>query len=78
MSPIGPESDIQVIARCLLSTREGDQISSADAQRLEDIANHGYSMDHSEGQPRPTTTMPEARRSGSRPLGAAGPEGFVP
>lgn len=48
------------LARMLLATREGQQITSADARRLSDLAQYGI-----HGAP---TTMPEERRSGSKPL----------
>lgn len=54
-----PESDVQFLARALVATREGNQISSADAQRLSNLAQFGDS--HDRGGP----TLPEERRSGS-------------
>lgn len=38
-----PTSDVQHVARMLLKVRAGDQISVADAKRLEDIADVGHS-----------------------------------
>lgn len=50
------ESDIQFIARMLVMTREGSQITRYDSQRLADLAQFG---------PGPVpTTMPEERREG--------------
>lgn len=57
-----PESDVQFLARCIVATREGGQIASADAQRLSNLAQYGDS--HSRGGPT-VTTMPEERRSGA-------------
>jgi hypothetical protein len=54
------ESTTQFLARMLLATREGQQISSLDAQRLSDHAAFGP-----HGSP---TTMPEERRDASKPL----------
>ena len=51
-----PETGLQFIARMLLATREGHQISSNDARRLSDLAQYG---------PGPVTTMPEERRDAS-------------
>lgn len=51
-----PETDTQFLARMILATREGQQISSADAQRLSDHASFGG---------RVPTTMPEERRDPS-------------
>lgn len=40
--PKDPNSDIQVLARILRATRRGDQITSAEAHTLDQIADHGY------------------------------------
>jgi hypothetical protein len=53
------ESDIQFLARMLVATREGGQISSADARRLSNLSQFGS---------RQPTTMPEERRSGTSPV----------
>ena len=53
------ETTTQFLARMIVATREQTQISSADARRLSDHAQFGS---------RTVTTMPEERRSGSRPL----------
>lgn len=37
-----PDSDVQFLARMLLATRRGDQITSADGARLQSLADHGY------------------------------------
>jgi hypothetical protein len=54
------ETTTQFLARMILATREGQQISSRDAQRLSDHASFGV-----HGAP---TTMPEERRDTSKPL----------
>lgn len=60
------ESNTQFIARMLVATREGQQIVSADAQRLNDLATFGVHQN--------TTTMPEERRQASySPSGAMVP-----
>jgi hypothetical protein len=52
------ETHTQFLARMLVSTREGQQITSKDAQRLSDLAQYG---------PGPIpTTMPEERRDANR------------
>ena len=51
---LNTESDIQFMARMLVMTREQNQINSADAQRLSNLAQFG-------GGPVPPT-MPEERR----------------
>jgi hypothetical protein len=51
------DTDTQFLARMILATREGHQISSFDAQRLGNLADFG---------PGPTTTMPEERRDASK------------
>lgn len=38
-----PTSDLQHVAQCLVLTRAGDQIPAADAERLRQIADHGFS-----------------------------------
>lgn len=53
------ETDLQFLARMVLATREQQQISSADARRLSDLSQFGG---------RAVTTMPEERRSGTRPV----------
>lgn len=53
------ESDLQFVARMLLATREQTQINSADARRLSNLSQFGS---------RSVATMPEERRSGSRPI----------
>jgi len=63
------ETGLQFLARMMVATREGHQISSADAQRLSDLAQFG---------PGPTpTTMPEERRDTSRPLSPNGAQELV-
>lgn len=56
-----PESDIQFVARMLISHREGDQINGADARRLQELADFGHSGGH-----QTTPTLPEERRDGSQ------------
>lgn len=54
------ETNDQFLARMILSTREGGQITNADAQRLSDLAQFG---------PGPVpSTLPEARVDGSKPI----------
>lgn len=48
------ETTVQFLARMILSTREQQQISSADARKLADLSQFGD---------KPVTTMPEERRS---------------
>jgi hypothetical protein len=55
-----PEPNSQFLARMIVATREGHQISSRDAIRLDELAQFG-----AHGQP---TTMPEARTDASKPL----------
>lgn len=52
-----PEITTQFLARMILATREGQQISSDDAQRLSDHATYGTHV---------PTTMPEERRDASK------------
>jgi hypothetical protein len=54
------ETTTQFLARMILATREQHQISSADAQRLGNMAQYGNGG--------PPTTMPEERRDASKPL----------
>jgi hypothetical protein len=35
------ETDVQFLARMLLSVKEGDQVHGSDAMRLRDLANNG-------------------------------------
>lgn len=57
------ESDIQFLARMVVAAREGHQVSSRDAQRLNNLAAYGDSLPrdgnvYGDG----ATTMPEERR----------------
>jgi hypothetical protein len=56
-----PESDIQFLARQMIALREGDQLRSEDARRLQELAEFG----HSDSGHQTTTTLPEERRDGS-------------
>jgi hypothetical protein len=58
------ESDIQLLARMIVAAREGHQVSSRDAQRLNNLAAYGDSLPR-EGHPYGdgATTMPEERRN---------------
>lgn len=67
-----PSSDIQFLARMIVLTREGGQIPSTDARRLNNLATYGDSLDRGSDQDNSATTLPEERRSGSRPLTAEG------
>jgi hypothetical protein len=74
---MGPESDIQFLARMIVASREGHQIVSADATRLNNIATYGDSLlrgDVSESR----TTMPEERRDGSVLPGEVAPGAEYP
>jgi len=62
------EPTVQFLARMILATREGQQISSADARRLDDHASYGGN------QP---TTMPEARAHHQTVLAAPTPQELV-
>lgn len=62
------EPTVQFLARMILATREGQQISSADAQRLNDHASYG---------PNTPTTMPEARRHHQSVLADPRPQELV-
>lgn len=53
------ETNDQFLARMILATREGGQITNADAVRLSDLAQFG---------PGPVPTMAEARVDGSIPI----------
>jgi len=63
-----PETTTQFLARMILATREGQQISSADAQRLSDHASYGIQV---------PTTMPEERRDPSKLPQQAGQKDVV-
>lgn len=63
------EPTVQFLARMILATREGHQISSLDAQRLGDHANFG-------GRAEPPT-MPEGRRDASKPLTPVAGNGLI-
>ena len=65
MSPVPTTGDAQLLARVLVQTREGGQISSEDAQALGNLAQFGDQMGselpgNAEGNA--PTTMPEERR----------------
>lgn len=66
-----PEHDTQFLARMIVATREGHQIASKDAQRLNTLATFGDSHDRS------VSTMPEERRSGDKPLTESGARDVV-
>lgn len=74
---MGPESDIQFLARMIVASREGHQIVSADAQRLNNIATYGDSIPRGDDALDSRTSMPEERRSGSRPLTPGGARDVV-
>lgn len=65
-----PETAIQFMARMLIATREGHQIHSRDAQRLNDIATFGRDQQR-------MPTMPEERRISDKPLDMAGTKELV-
>jgi hypothetical protein len=54
------ESDIQFVARMIVAVREGHQIASVDAKRLNNLATYGDSLSR--------TTMPEERRAATEPF----------
>lgn len=66
--PVSAESDLGFVARMLLATRSGDQVTRQDDHRLHEIAEHGYTK----GGVPPTTsplvdeTMGAAARGASR------------
>lgn len=64
-----PETNDQFLARMLIHTREGDQLTSRDAKKLNDLAVHGRQVS-ALGQPT-TSTMPEERRDASLQPGDA-------
>jgi hypothetical protein len=65
------ESDIQFLARMIVASREGHQIVSGDAQRLNNLATFGDSLPRGDDAIG-STSMPEERRDGSRPLQPGG------
>jgi hypothetical protein len=69
-------SDVQFLAQMVVASREGHQINSADAQRLNNLATYGDSADRG-GDVFGRTTMPEERRSGDRPLTPGGGRDLV-
>jgi hypothetical protein len=56
-----PQTDIQFLARMVVATREGNQVSSTDARRLNNLAQFGDSSVPAEGAGE--TTLPEERRA---------------
>lgn len=71
-----PTSDIQFLAQMLVAVREGHQINSADARRMNNLATFGDSANRG-GDVFGRTTMPEERRSGDRPLTPEGGQDLV-
>lgn len=63
------ESDVQFLARMILATREGDQLSSVDARRLGEVAKYGSDLPGQQLPGRTPSTMPEERRQGDKPIG---------
>jgi hypothetical protein len=60
---MGPESDIQFLARMIVLSREGGQIPGHDARRLNNLATYGDSMPRGSSESeRSQTTLPEERR----------------
>jgi hypothetical protein len=53
-----PSSDLQFIAQMLMKTRSGNQITTAEAERLESVATYGYSV----VPPIATIATPEEQR----------------
>ena len=74
---MGPESDIQFLARMIVASREGHQIVSVDAQRLNNLATFGDSLAHGGDDTDARTTMPEERREAGKPLTPVRPGGLV-
>jgi hypothetical protein len=70
------ETDVQFLARMLVSTREGQQIPGHDARRLNNLATYGDSLLRGDAAAA-STTMPEERRSGSELPGQAGTRDVV-
>jgi len=73
---MGPMSDIQFLASMIVAVREGHQINSADAQRLNNLATFGDSAPRS-GDVFGRTTMPEERREAGKPLTPEGGQDLV-
>jgi hypothetical protein len=71
-----PTSDIQFLAQMVVASREGHQINSADAQRLNNLATFGDSAPRG-GDVFGRTTMPEERRDASKPLTPGGASDLV-
>lgn len=69
-------SDVQFLAQMIVAAREGHQINSADAQRLNNLATYGDSLPR-EGDVFGRTTMPEERRDASKPLTPGGSQDLV-
>lgn len=73
---MGPESDIQFLARMIVAAREGHQIPSVDARRLNNLATFGDSLPHGDAADA-RTTMPEERRDAGKPLTPSGATDLV-
>jgi hypothetical protein len=58
---VSTESDMQFLARMIVATREQQQVASADARRLNNIATFGDSLPRGDASTS-RTTMPEERR----------------
>lgn len=67
-----PESDVQFLARMLIQHREGDQFSTDDARRLQELADFGRTGGH-----QTTSTLPEERRDASKLPSEAGTRDVV-
>lgn len=59
-----PDSDLQFLARMLKKTRTGDQVTRAEAHRLDEIAEHGHTQGNPPPGEMPTVFPPDATRSG--------------
>jgi hypothetical protein len=57
-----PDSDIQFVARMLRKTRIGDQVTRAEAHRLDEIADHGYTRGTAPPSDVPTVVHPDLER----------------
>lgn len=57
-----PTSDIQFIAEMIRRTRDGDQITTVESHRLDEIADHGYTRGGVPPEDTPQIVNPTAGR----------------
>lgn len=65
-----PTSDTQFLAKMLIKTREGDQLSQVESRRLANLAKYGDSNERA-------TTMPEEHGEAARRPGPGGTRDVV-